>query len=57
MLLVCVFFHDLLGMQGVKELLILIVFWCYLFFRIYVVHDEVKDKAFELELSWVGKGM
>jgi len=21
---------------------------------IYVVHDEVKDKAFELELSWVG---
>ena len=22
---------------------------------IYVVHDEVKDKAFELELSWVGK--
>lgn len=23
--------------------------------RIYVVHDEVKDKAFELELSWVGE--
>jgi len=23
---------------------------------IYVVHDEVKDKAFELELSWVGAG-
>jgi len=22
---------------------------------IYIVHDEVKDKAFELELSWVGK--
>lgn len=22
---------------------------------IYTVHDEVKDKAFELELSWVGK--
>jgi len=22
---------------------------------IYVVHDEVKDKSFELELSWVGK--
>jgi len=21
---------------------------------IYTVHDEVKDKAFELELSWVG---
>uniref|UniRef100_A0AAY3ZWI8 Proteasome subunit alpha type n=1 Tax=Denticeps clupeoides TaxID=299321 RepID=A0AAY3ZWI8_9TELE len=24
-------------------------------FRIYIVHDEVKDKAFELELSWVGE--
>uniref|UniRef100_A0A3B5L450 Proteasome subunit alpha type-3 n=1 Tax=Xiphophorus couchianus TaxID=32473 RepID=A0A3B5L450_9TELE len=24
------------------------------FTRIYIVHDEVKDKAFELELSWVG---
>uniref|UniRef100_A0A672PEB2 Proteasome subunit alpha type n=1 Tax=Sinocyclocheilus grahami TaxID=75366 RepID=A0A672PEB2_SINGR len=23
---------------------------------IYIVHDEVKDKAFELELSWVGEG-
>jgi len=23
--------------------------------RIYVVHDEVKDKQFELELSWVGE--
>eukprot|EP00745_Piridium_sociabile_P001569 TRINITY_DN109691_c0_g1_i1.p1 TRINITY_DN109691_c0_g1~~TRINITY_DN109691_c0_g1_i1.p1 ORF type:complete len:255 (+),score=67.93 TRINITY_DN109691_c0_g1_i1:132-896(+) len=23
---------------------------------IYVVHDEVKDKSFELELSWVGDG-
>lgn len=22
---------------------------------VYTVHDEVKDKAFELELSWVGK--
>ena len=22
---------------------------------IYAVHDEVKDKAFELELSWVGE--
>uniref|UniRef100_A0A3Q2SUQ5 Proteasome 20S subunit alpha 3 n=1 Tax=Fundulus heteroclitus TaxID=8078 RepID=A0A3Q2SUQ5_FUNHE len=22
---------------------------------IYIVHDEVKDKAFELELSWVGE--
>ena len=28
----------------------------FLFLRIYVVHDEVKDKAFELELSWVGTG-
>lgn len=27
----------------------------YLFiFRIYMVHDELKDKQFELELSWVG---
>lgn len=24
-------------------------------FSIHVVHDEVKDKAFELELSWVGE--
>ena len=23
---------------------------------IYSVHDEVKDKVFELELSWVGEG-
>ena len=23
---------------------------------IYAVHDEVKDKDFELELSWVGEG-
>ena len=23
--------------------------------RIYIVHDEVKDKAFDLELSWVGE--
>ena len=22
---------------------------------IYMVHDEVKDKMFELELSWVGE--
>lgn len=28
-----------------------------LFHRIYVVHDEVKDKNFELELSWIGEGM
>lgn len=26
-----------------------------LFCRIYIVHDEVKDKNFELELSWVGE--
>ena len=25
--------------------------------RIYVVHDEVKDKNFELELSWIGEGL
>ena len=24
------------------------------FYRIYIVHDEVKDKHFEMELSWVG---
>ena len=24
-----------------------------LYFSIYLVHDEVKDKNFELELSWV----
>lgn len=24
--------------------------------RIYTVHDKVKDKEFELELSWVGEG-
>lgn len=23
---------------------------------IYMVHDEVKDKSFELEMSWVGEG-
>ena len=27
-----------------------------LLWSIYAVHDEVKDKAFELELSWVGEG-
>lgn len=26
-----------------------------LFHRIYIVHDEVKDKSFELELSWIGE--
>jgi hypothetical protein len=25
-------------------------------FSIYQVHDEVKDRMFELELSWVGQG-
>jgi 20S proteasome subunit alpha 7 len=25
-----------------------------LYFSIYIVHDEVKDKHFEMELSWVG---
>lgn len=24
------------------------------FCRIYTVHDEIKDKNFELDLSWVG---
>ena len=36
--------------------LIGIFFFFLLFFSIYIVHDEVKDKAFELELSWVGEG-
>ena len=26
-----------------------------IFFSVYIVHDEVKDKHFELELSWVGE--
>ena len=26
------------------------------FFRVYSVHDEIKDKHFELELGWIGKG-
>ena len=30
---------------------------CFPVFSIYNVHDEVKDKSFELELSWVGAGM
>lgn len=31
-------------------------FHFYIFtYRIYLVHDELKDKHFELELSWVGK--
>lgn len=25
-------------------------------FSIYIVYDEVKDKNFELEFSWVGEG-
>ena len=29
----------------------------WIFRRIYVVHDEVKDKNFELELSWIGEGI
>ena len=28
----------------------------FIFCSIYTVHDEVKDKEFELELSWVGEG-
>ncbi len=26
-----------------------------LYYSIYIVHDEVKDKHFEMELSWVGQ--
>ena len=31
---------------------------CFLFHpcSIHIVHDEVKDKSFELEMSWVGAG-
>ena len=29
--------------------------WCFLC-SVYVIHDEIKDKDFELELSWVGAG-
>ena len=32
-----------------------VIYCCCLHFRIYIVHDEVKDKNFELELSWVGE--
>ena len=32
-----------------------LLFLSFYIFRIYSVHDEVKDKAFELELSWIGK--
>ena len=28
----------------------------HLLYSIYTVHDEVKDKTFELELSWIGEG-
>ena len=31
-------------------------FWNF-FCSIHIVHDEVKDKSFELEMSWVGEGM
>ena len=39
-----------------KLTLCLNVLHCFLH-RIYVVHDEVKDKNFELELSWIGEGI
>ncbi len=28
--------------------------YIFVLFSIYIVHDEIKDKAFELELSWIG---
>ncbi len=34
----------------------LIEFKCFHYCSIYTVHDEVKDKAFQLEMSWVGEG-
>jgi len=33
----------------------MIVRICWNYFSIYQVHDEVKDRMFELELSWVGQ--
>lgn len=43
-----------LGMIGV---ILILTLYHYLVCRsIYTVHDEVKDKAFELELSWVSQG-
>ena len=37
-------------------LLIIIHSYVCVWFSIYSIHDEVKDKAFELEMSWVGEG-
>jgi 20S proteasome subunit alpha 7 len=31
------------------------MFSLFLLSSIYAVHDEIKDKHFELELGWVGK--
>ena len=36
--------------------MVLIVMLLMLSCSIYIVHDEVKDKAFELDLSWAGEG-
>ena len=46
----------ILNVCRIISLLIRSVFLCVLLFSIFVVHDEVKDKSFELELSWVGEG-
>lgn len=51
-------FHFSLSLQSYhsyNDLHHLICTW--IFRRIYVVHDEVKDKNFELELSWIGEGI
>lgn len=37
-----------------RFLIILLIIVITVMFRIYMVHDELKDKQFELELSWVG---
>uniref|UniRef100_A0A8C7AG38 Proteasome subunit alpha type n=2 Tax=Laurasiatheria TaxID=314145 RepID=A0A8C7AG38_NEOVI len=37
------------------QVILILEFSCNIILIIYIVHDEVKDKAFELELSWVGE--
>ena len=34
---------------------ILVIFIICIQYSIHIVHDEIKDKTFELELSWVGE--
>ena len=39
-----------------RSIIIVLISYSFLLSRIYIVHDEVKDKNFELELSWIGEG-